>query len=145
MSKNAYICKLKVCDNRLRSSGNCKQACVTLTGTIQAAEIEKHTKEKEVQYLIITLLTLFSPVKEEFGDSVTLQGIDIVASIKQDDNSKNNTRSSSRFSRTTLENRHITSLKELTSLAPNFYQPDYGSRMTSSIYVRGFGSSLSWA
>lgn len=95
-----------------------------------------------MQYLIITLLTLFSPVKEEFGDSVTLQGIDIVASIKQDDNSKNNTRSSSRFSRTTLENRHITSLKELTSLAPNFYQPDYGSRMTSSIYVRGFGSRI---
>lgn len=95
-----------------------------------------------MQYLIITLLTLFSPVKEEFGDSVTLQGIDIVASIKQDDNSKNNTSSSSHFSRTTLENRHITSLKELTSLAPNFYQPDYGSRMTSSIYVRGFGSRI---
>ncbi len=95
-----------------------------------------------MQYLTILLLTLLSPVKEEFGDSVTLQGIDIVASIKQDDDSKNNARSASKFSRTTIENRHITSLKELTSLAPNFYQPDYGSRMTSSIYVRGFGSRI---
>ena len=95
-----------------------------------------------MQYLIITLLTLFSPTIEEYGDSVTLQGIDIVASIKQDDDSKSHARSSSLFTRTTIENRHITSLKELTSLAPNFYQPDYGSRMTSSIYVRGFGSRI---
>ena len=95
-----------------------------------------------MQYLIITLLTLLSPTREEYGDSVTLQGIEIVASIKQEDDNKGNARSSSRFSRTTIENRHITSLKELTSLAPNFYQPDYGSRMTSSIYVRGFGSRI---
>ena len=27
-------------------------------------------------------------------------------------------------------------------MPPNFYQPDYGSRMTSSIYVRGFGSRI---
>ena len=94
-----------------------------------------------MQYLIIILLTLLAPAKEEYGDSVTLQSIDIVAPIKQDD-SKGNARSSSKFSRTTIENRHITSLKELTSLAPNFYQPDYGSRMTSSIYVRGFGSRI---
>ncbi|MBQ5662941.1 MAG: TonB-dependent receptor [Bacteroidaceae bacterium] len=95
-----------------------------------------------MQYLIIILLTFLSPTKEEYGDSVTLQGIDVVASIKQEDDSKGGDRSSSKFSRTTIENRHISSLKELTSLAPNFYQPDYGSRMTSSIYVRGFGSRI---
>jgi len=95
-----------------------------------------------VQYLIILLFTFFAPTKEEYGDSVTLQGIDVVASIKQESGSTGSTRSSSRFSRTAIENRHITSLKELTSLAPNFYQPDYGSRMTSSIYVRGFGSRI---
>lgn len=95
-----------------------------------------------MQYLIIILLAFFAPTKEEYGDSVTLQGIDIVASVKQGDENKGNARSSSKFSRTAIENRHITSLKELTSLAPNFYQPDYGSRMTSSIYVRGFGSRI---
>ena len=95
-----------------------------------------------MQYLIILLLTFFAPTKEEYGDSVTLQGIDVVASIKQENDNKGSARSSSKFSRTTIENRHITSLKELTSLAPNFYQPDYGSRMTSSIYVRGFGSRI---
>ena len=96
---------------------------------------------KEVQYLIITLLTLFAPNTEEISDSVTLQGVDIVAPIKEKSNDEK-IHSSNTFSRRFLEIGHITSLKELSSLAPNFYQPDYGSRMTSSIYVRGFGSRI---
>ena len=27
-------------------------------------------------------------------------------------------------------------------MAPNFYMPDYGSRMTSSVYVRGLGARM---
>ena len=50
--------------------------------------------------------------------------------------------SATTVNRAELENRHLNSIKELTALAPNFYQPDYGSRMTSSIYVRGFGSRI---
>ena len=46
------------------------------------------------------------------------------------------------INRAELESRHVNSIKELSSIAPNFYQPDYGSRMTSSIYVRGFGSRI---
>lgn len=41
-----------------------------------------------------------------------------------------------------LEERCITSAKELSTIAPNFYQPDYGSSITSSIYIRGFGSRI---
>ena len=41
-----------------------------------------------------------------------------------------------------LEERGVSSIKELTAIAPNFYQPDYGSSITSSIYVRGFGSRI---
>lgn len=32
--------------------------------------------------------------------------------------------------------------KNLSTVAPNFYMPDYGSRMTSSIYVRGLGARI---
>lgn len=94
-----------------------------------------------MQYLIITLLTLFAPTTEGISDSISLQGVDIVAPIKEKSNS-DHTHSASTFTRRELETLHITSLKELSSLAPNFYQPDYGSRMTSSIYVRGFGSRI---
>ncbi|MDE6487764.1 MAG: TonB-dependent receptor plug domain-containing protein, partial [Paramuribaculum sp.] len=36
----------------------------------------------------------------------------------------------------------ISSLKGVSEVAPNFFMPDYGSRMTSSIYVRGVGSRM---
>lgn len=36
----------------------------------------------------------------------------------------------------------IESMKNLSEIAPNFYIPDYGSRMTSSIYVRGIGARM---
>jgi len=36
----------------------------------------------------------------------------------------------------------IVKIKDISELAPNFYMPDYGSRMTSSIYVRGLGSRI---
>jgi len=36
----------------------------------------------------------------------------------------------------------IKSLSGVTSTAPNFYMPDYGSKLTSPIYIRGIGSRI---
>lgn len=36
----------------------------------------------------------------------------------------------------------INNLKDVSEIAPNFYIPEYGSRMTSSIYVRGLGARM---
>lgn len=36
----------------------------------------------------------------------------------------------------------ILSMKDVSALAPNFYIPEYGSRMTSSIYMRGLGARI---
>ena len=96
-----------------------------------------------MQYLIITLLAFLTPTAdhEEITDSLTLQGVDIVAPLKESQGN-DKTYSATTFTLKDFENRHITSLKELSAHAPNFYQPDYGSRMTSSIYVRGFGSRI---
>lgn len=41
-----------------------------------------------------------------------------------------------------LRSERIHSIKDLSAIVPNFYQPDYGSKMTSSIYVRGFGARI---
>ncbi len=88
--------------------------------------------------LFSILALLVSPV--EPVDSV-LPSIDIVSSVKISDEDAG-AYSSTSLRRVELENRHLTSVKELSVLAPNFYQPDYGSRMTSSMYVRGFGSRI---
>ena len=40
------------------------------------------------------------------------------------------------------EEAQIQTPKDLSSIAPNVYMPDYGSAMTSSIYIRGLGSRI---
>lgn len=41
-----------------------------------------------------------------------------------------------------IERGHVGALKDLSQTVPNFHAPDYGSRMTSSIYVRGLGARI---
>lgn len=36
----------------------------------------------------------------------------------------------------------VASMKDVSEIAPNFYIPAYGTRMTSSIYVRGLGARI---
>lgn len=41
-----------------------------------------------------------------------------------------------------IERFDIDGVKGVSEIAPNFYMPEYGSRMTSSIYVRGLGTRI---
>ena len=41
-----------------------------------------------------------------------------------------------------IEAGNVHALKDAAQFAPNFFVPDYGSRMTSSIYVRGLGTRI---
>ncbi len=41
-----------------------------------------------------------------------------------------------------VERYSIAGMKGVSEIAPNFYMPEYGSRMTSSIYVRGIGARI---
>ncbi len=41
-----------------------------------------------------------------------------------------------------IERGHVDALKALSQTVPNLHLPDYGSRMTSSIYVRGLGTRI---
>lgn len=43
---------------------------------------------------------------------------------------------------TEMEQQGIRSLKSATQFVPNLYMPDYGSRLTSSLYIRGVGSRI---
>ena len=70
-----------------------------------------------------------------------IEQVEITASLKSD-NTRSMPISVTSMSMLKLEQRGISSVKELSAIAPNFYQPDYGSSITSSIYVRGFGSRI---
>lgn len=91
---------------------------------------------------IAAFITLFITASIEAADTILLTGVDIISSVKLHDDSSKQPYSATTVGRADIENRHIYSLKEISAIAPNFYQPDYGSRMTSSIYVRGFGSRI---
>ena len=41
-----------------------------------------------------------------------------------------------------MEDNQVISAKDITALVPNVHMPDYGSAMTSSIYIRGLGSRI---
>ena len=41
-----------------------------------------------------------------------------------------------------IEQAQVTTPKDVSGLVPNVYMPDYGSAMTSSIYIRGMGSRI---
>ncbi|MDE6555534.1 MAG: TonB-dependent receptor [Duncaniella sp.] len=44
--------------------------------------------------------------------------------------------------RSAIEDNEIVGMKGVSMMAPNFYMPDYGSKMTSSVYVRGIGARI---
>jgi outer membrane receptor protein involved in Fe transport len=46
------------------------------------------------------------------------------------------------FTSKELQSQRIFSVKGLTGSVPNLYVPDYGSKLTSSIYIRGIGSRI---
>ena len=66
----------------------------------------------------------------------------VVRQPKQHFGLKSQPISSSVVNAALIERERILSIKDLSAIVPNFYQPDYGSKMTSSIYVRGFGARI---
>lgn len=41
-----------------------------------------------------------------------------------------------------IEQAGIMSVKDITAYTPNFFMPDYGSKLTSPVYIRGIGSRI---
>lgn len=50
--------------------------------------------------------------------------------------------SSSHLSQIELSQNGVQAIKDVSLMAPNLYLPDYGSRMTSAMYVRGLGARM---
>lgn len=79
----------------------------------------------------------FSPA----DSSIRLNEIS-VTSMKQGNNLQKQAIASTIIGRKNIEKLNILSLRGVSEFAPNFYVPEYGSRMTSSIYVRGLGARI---
>ena len=73
--------------------------------------------------------------------TLTLQEISVSA-IKQSSNMRVQPIASTTIGGPMIERLNIDAMKNVSEMAPNFYMPDYGTRMTSSIYVRGLGARI---
>ena len=89
---------------------------------------------------IISVLLAVSLPEEELHD--TLSAVVIEHSVKQVLPLERLASPVSVVYLNDLENRGIDTPKNLSSVVPNLHIPDYGSAMTSSIYLRGFGSRM---
>lgn len=73
--------------------------------------------------------------------SDTLQEI-TVSSIKQTSDLTKSPTSLTVLDANHVEKLGVGAMKDVSAIAPNFYIPNYGSRMTSSVYVRGIGARI---
>ena len=72
---------------------------------------------------------------------LTLQEVTVTA-IKQTSDLRTQATAMTTIGRKEIERNHIVSTKTAACMVPNFFIPDYGSRMTSTIYVRGLGARI---
>lgn len=77
-------------------------------------------------------------------DADTLFTVDPVAvtAVKHQENLQSSAVTATVVDFATIEHQGIGGVKDIITAAPNFFMPDYGSRMTSSIYVRGLGTRI---
>ncbi|MDR1645665.1 MAG: TonB-dependent receptor [Tannerellaceae bacterium] len=75
--------------------------------------------------------------------SYRINEVVITSSTKETNNLRTLPGSLSLFSTQTVRAAQIDALKDLSSLVPNLYIPDYGARLTSAIYLRGVGARSS--
>lgn len=96
---------------------------------------------------VLTVIGLHGPtdVPAETADSLWNFDINeavVVASPKETSFLERQPISASLYGRDELEALDVRAVKDLSAYAPNFFQPSYGSRLTSAIYIRGIGSRI---
>lgn len=100
----------------------CLPALVAITGPVYAAQLSAAGASEYIDSVVglneVSVSVIKSTSKVMFPSSVTEIGIDMI------------------------ERFDIDGVKGVSEIAPNFYMPQYGSRMTSSIYVRGLGTRI---
>ena len=90
---------------------------------------------------LAAMMPIWAAAPEGWTDSVALPDIDVSVSRVERPASQQQMQMSVIDSRLIGETQAVTP-KDVSSLIPNVYMPDYGSAMTSSIYIRGLGSRI---
>ncbi len=73
---------------------------------------------------------------------IDIEEVTVIASPKENRKLREQPLAATLLSQKDMQANQVTSMKSLTALVPNLFIPDYGSRLTSAIYIRGIGSRI---
>lgn len=79
---------------------------------------------------------------EDTTKVIDIEEVVVIASPKETGKLRQLPTSVSLISQKDMQAHRITSLKSVSNIIPNFFMPDYGSRLTSAMYIRGIGSRI---
>ncbi len=96
--------------------------------------------------IALTLLTTGTAWAEDFPkDSlkvVDIEEVVVIATPKENRKLRELPVATTLLSQKDMQANQVHSVKNLTGIGPNLFIPDYGSKLTTSIYIRGIGSRI---
>ena len=97
---------------------------------------------KRIMLFVIGMVALVAAgAPNELGDTLSLGEVTVTA-IKQSADLRTQATALTVIGRQEAERNQAVSMKTAADLVPNLFIPDYGSRMTSTVYVRGIGTRI---
>jgi len=114
---------------------------------------DKKTRMK--QNYLLAFICMFLPgafsakadeIKKIENDTIrtfTMEEVVVTSSTKETNDLQKLPGSVSILSPQMINGQQIEALKDISSFVPNLYMPDYGSKLTSAIYIRGVGARSS--
>lgn len=100
------------------------------------------------KYRIFALFLSFLSAGNILAEEVdTLKVVDVeeilvIAAPKENRKLREQPAAVTLLSQQDMQATQVNSIKNLTALVPNMFIPDYGSRLTSAVYIRGIGSRI---
>jgi len=93
--------------------------------------------------IAVMLLSVASQAaaQQQRSDTLSLSEVTVTA-IKQSADLRTQSTSITVLGRDRAEQERVVSMKTAAQMMPNLFIPDYGSRMTSTVYVRGIGTRI---
>lgn len=82
------------------------------------------------------------PVQADSSKVLDLDEVIVVSQPKESYKLRRQPVSSSVFTGRELKSLHVNDVRGLSTFVPSFVMPEYGSRLTSAIYIRGIGSRI---
>lgn len=98
-------------------------------------------------FVVLSLFLLTGNAKADELIKDTIRVIDVeeivvIATPKENRKLREQPAAVTLLSQQDMQAKQVTSIKSLTGIVPNIFIPDYGSKLTSAIYIRGIGSRI---